>query len=134
MKIVCQGNFVITGGAGAIAGHVAHAFTEAGARLALVEVDAERLKGRTRELGALAITAAGATPDNAQQVKRLQELKAPWVEVRDGMKRIGTQEMDPEVIRREMENLKQLTGGEDAFDIVETMSDLWQALDKWVVR
>ncbi len=37
----------------------------------------------------------------------------------------------PEVIRREMENLKQLTGGEDAFDIVENMGDLWQALDKW---
>ena len=80
------------------------------------------------------ITAAGAVPGNAQQVKRLQELKAHWVEVRDGMSRIGTQETDPEVIRREMENLKQLTGGQDAFDIVENMNDLWQALDKWVAR
>jgi hypothetical protein len=33
-----------------------------------------------------------------------------------------------------MENLKQLTGGEDAFDIVENMNSLWQALDKWVAR
>jgi NADP-dependent 3-hydroxy acid dehydrogenase YdfG len=70
MNIVCRGNYVITGGAGAIAGHVAQAFADAGARLALVDVAPERLEERARQLGALALPADLTSLEAATEMVR----------------------------------------------------------------
>jgi NADP-dependent 3-hydroxy acid dehydrogenase YdfG len=70
MNIVCHGNYVITGGAGAIAGHVARAFADAGARLALVDVAPERLEERARQLGVMALTADLTSLDAATEMAR----------------------------------------------------------------
>jgi NADP-dependent 3-hydroxy acid dehydrogenase YdfG len=57
MNIECDGNYIITGGAGAIAGHIARTFREAGARLALVDLDQAKMGERATELDALALAA-----------------------------------------------------------------------------
>ncbi|MCB9744347.1 MAG: SDR family NAD(P)-dependent oxidoreductase [Alphaproteobacteria bacterium] len=49
--------FILTGGAGAVAGFIAEALVGAGARLALADLDRPRLHERAAELGALAAPA-----------------------------------------------------------------------------
>jgi hypothetical protein len=65
-----------------------------------------------------------------KQVARLKEMKRYWSEIRDRFHMVGRKETDPEAIRRQMEALKALTGGKDAFDILTTMADFWQGLNK----
>ncbi|GAB6877467.1 SDR family oxidoreductase [Thermaerobacter litoralis] len=66
--------WLITGGAGAIAGAIARAFAGAGARLALADLPGEALVSRAREVGAVAfpvdLTQAGASETMARQVHR----------------------------------------------------------------
>jgi NADP-dependent 3-hydroxy acid dehydrogenase YdfG len=57
MDIECDGTYIITGGGGAIAGHIARTFRDAGARLALVDLDHGSVDQRAAELDALALTA-----------------------------------------------------------------------------
>ncbi|EKP94501.1 SDR family oxidoreductase [Thermaerobacter subterraneus] len=65
--------WVITGGAGAIAGSVARAFAAAGARLVLADVAGAALEARARELGAefvpVDLTRAGEAEGLARQVQ-----------------------------------------------------------------
>jgi NADP-dependent 3-hydroxy acid dehydrogenase YdfG len=76
MNITCEGTFIITGGAGAIAGHVARVFSDAGARLALADLPGDRLDSRARELDATALTADLTSFDAAKEMVRqaLEEL------------------------------------------------------------
>lgn len=57
MDITTNGVYIITGGAGAVAGLVARVFHAAGARLALVGHDEATLRQRAEPLGALAVAA-----------------------------------------------------------------------------
>lgn len=63
MQIETSGRFLITGGAGGIAGAVAAVFRDAGARLALVDVDRDAVEARAAELDAVAETADLKDPD-----------------------------------------------------------------------
>lgn len=63
MRIETDAKIVITGGAGGIAGAVAEVFADAGARLALVDVDREKLEDRAGKLGAVAAAADLTDPD-----------------------------------------------------------------------
>lgn len=60
--------YIITGGAGDIAGHVAQGFSDAGARLALVDINRDVLRDRADALGALAIEADLTDPDGAERM------------------------------------------------------------------
>jgi NADP-dependent 3-hydroxy acid dehydrogenase YdfG len=55
MKITTDGRFIITGAAGGIAGAVIESFAEAGARLALVDLELEAVRERASGRDALAI-------------------------------------------------------------------------------
>ena len=68
MKMTCDGTYIITGGAGAIAGHVARTFHEAGARIALVDIDEDHLTERAREFDARALTADLTNLDATQRM------------------------------------------------------------------
>jgi NADP-dependent 3-hydroxy acid dehydrogenase YdfG len=68
MKIGCDGTYIITGGAGAIAGHIARTFHEAGARLALVDLDKDRLHQRAAGLDALALAADLTRFDDIERI------------------------------------------------------------------
>jgi len=57
MTISCDKTFIITGGAGGIAGHIARAFHKAGARIALVDINEDDVNERAREFDAPALTA-----------------------------------------------------------------------------
>jgi NADP-dependent 3-hydroxy acid dehydrogenase YdfG len=57
MDITTNGVYIITGGAGAVAGSVARVFHAAGARLSLVGHDEATLRQRAEPLGALAVAA-----------------------------------------------------------------------------
>lgn len=50
-------HYILTGGGGAIAGSIAEAFVQAGAKLALVDASAERVQSRAEQLGGLAFGA-----------------------------------------------------------------------------
>ncbi|HEY8552296.1 MAG TPA: SDR family NAD(P)-dependent oxidoreductase [Thermaerobacter sp.] len=73
--------WVITGGAGAIAGRIARAFAAAGARLVLADLDRAReaLAARARELGAMSFTA---------DLTQFAEAEALARRVREGMGRV----------------------------------------------
>lgn len=60
--------YIITGGAGDIAVHVARVFSEAGARLALVDIQRDAVNERAEALGALAIEADLTNPDDAERM------------------------------------------------------------------
>jgi NADP-dependent 3-hydroxy acid dehydrogenase YdfG len=60
--------YIITGGAGDIAQHVARIFSNAGARLALVDIQGDALRERADALGALAIEADLTNPDDAERI------------------------------------------------------------------
>jgi NADP-dependent 3-hydroxy acid dehydrogenase YdfG len=66
MDITTNGVYIITGGAGAVAGSVARVFHAAGARLALVGRDESALRQRAEPLGALALGADLASPEAAE--------------------------------------------------------------------
>jgi len=70
MKITSDETFIITGGAGAIAGHVARTFHEAGARIALVDIDEKAVNARARELDVETLTADLTNLDTTQQMVR----------------------------------------------------------------
>jgi hypothetical protein len=74
------------------------------------------------------IQTISARPGSGQEVRRLQELKSYWTDVRNIFARVGREETDPEMIRRQMEELRRMSGGKDAFDIIEVMGDFWEAL------
>jgi NADP-dependent 3-hydroxy acid dehydrogenase YdfG len=57
MNIESGSTYIVTGGAGAIAGHIARTFRDAGARLILVDLDRAALDERVTELDALALAA-----------------------------------------------------------------------------
>jgi NADP-dependent 3-hydroxy acid dehydrogenase YdfG len=60
--------YIITGGAGGIAEHVARVFSNAGARLALVDIQGDALRERAEALGAIAIQADLTTAEDAERV------------------------------------------------------------------
>ena len=68
MTLDCNGTYIITGGAGAIAGPVAKAFRDAGARLALVDLHRERVEQRAAEVGALALAADLTRAEDVERV------------------------------------------------------------------
>jgi NADP-dependent 3-hydroxy acid dehydrogenase YdfG len=67
MKIESDETYIVTGGAGAIAEHIARTFREAGARLVLVDVDNDRLHDRAADLGALALAADLTRPEDVEK-------------------------------------------------------------------
>jgi len=68
MEIRSGGVFIVTGGAGALAGAVAEVFREGGARLALVDLAGSAVRERAAALGAVAITADLTDPADAQRM------------------------------------------------------------------
>ncbi len=68
MEITNDGVYIITGGGGAVAGAVAEAFHEAGARLALADRSAETVQRRAGALGALAVVADLTSPADAARM------------------------------------------------------------------
>ena len=62
MRLSNEGVYIITGGAGALANAVAGVFREAGARLALVDVEEAAVRERAEALGALPIVADLTSP------------------------------------------------------------------------
>lgn len=68
MECTTSGVFIITGGAGAVAGAVAEVFTAAGARLVLADLPGSAVARRAVELGAHAVTADLATLSGAERV------------------------------------------------------------------
>lgn len=66
MKIENHEIYVITGGAGAIAEHIARTFRRAGARLVLVDLDSDRLRERAADLDALALAANLTRPEEVE--------------------------------------------------------------------
>ena len=67
MGITADGVYIVTGGAGAVAGPVARVFHAAGARLALVGREEALLRQRAEPLGALAIAADLTSPEAAER-------------------------------------------------------------------
>src|SRR5438132_115925 len=62
--------FIITGARGAVAASIVRAFSEAGARLALVDHRSDGLDERARAIGGLALAADLARADGAEQMAR----------------------------------------------------------------
>lgn len=70
MEITTDGRFIITGAAGGIAGAVIDTFAEAGARLALVDLELEAVRERARDRDAVAIAADLTDPEAVASVVR----------------------------------------------------------------
>jgi NADP-dependent 3-hydroxy acid dehydrogenase YdfG len=70
MRIETDQKIVITGGAGGIAGAVAEVFADAGARLALVDLEGDTLRDRAGRLGAVAAAADLTDPDATRTALR----------------------------------------------------------------
>jgi NADP-dependent 3-hydroxy acid dehydrogenase YdfG len=68
MELTTDGVFVITGGAGALAGEVARVLREAGARLVLADLDSARLWERAAALDAIAVVADLTSQDDADRM------------------------------------------------------------------
>ena len=68
MRLETDGVYILTGGGGDIAGAVARVFREAGARLALADVVAERVRERADALGALPLVADLTSLDEAHRM------------------------------------------------------------------
>ncbi len=67
MKTLKDKVIIITGAGGSVAGAVADAFRQQGARLALVDKDEVRVQGRSSSYGALALEADFATAQHARE-------------------------------------------------------------------
>jgi NADP-dependent 3-hydroxy acid dehydrogenase YdfG len=68
MRITTNGTYIITGGGGGIAAHVARIFADAGAKLALVDVREDTVQERANEVGALAVEADLTTAEGAEKM------------------------------------------------------------------
>jgi len=68
MDLRTSGTYVITGGGGALAGVVAEVFAKAGASLALVDLNEERIRGRAESLGGMALGADLRTLAEAERM------------------------------------------------------------------
>ena len=82
MEVRNEGVFIITGGAGALAGAVAEVFTAAGARLVLADREGSAVQERAAALGAVAVTADLTRKEEAERM--LEEAGAGFGRV-DGL-------------------------------------------------
>lgn len=74
MNVTTDGRYVVTGAAGGIAAPVIRVFAEAGARLALVDLDLEAVRERSRDIDAVALEADLTDPDaTAAMVERARD-------------------------------------------------------------